>query len=116
VKKLQRFVTKVTTSATKVTTSATFAREIDIDITLLSCYDINIPKNHKEGKMLLNDMEIIKRMRERKLTSLSLALAAGISPITISRLLNGHKMPLVETIVKICKPLGASPNDLINWR
>ena len=45
----------------------------------------------------------------------SVALAAGYSVKRFNDMLRGRKLIRAEDIPKICKGLGVSPNELLNW-
>lgn len=52
-------------------------------------------------------------MKSQGLTQEVLAKKLGISATNISRWINGHVCPTVETVVKLCRCLKCTPNDLI---
>jgi len=46
---------------------------------------------------------------------IDLAVAAGITPVRLSRYLNGHHIPSATVIVNIAKALHVSSSDLIDF-
>lgn len=50
---------------------------------------------------------------ESGLTQEKLAEAAGLDVGYISLIENGHRMPTVDTIFRLCRGLGASPSEVI---
>jgi transcriptional regulator with XRE-family HTH domain len=57
---------------------------------------------------------VVARYRaESGLTQEKLAEAAGLDVGYISLIENGHRMPTVDTIFRLCRGLGASPSEVI---
>lgn len=60
----------------------------------------------------------IKRVRERMhilhIDQRELARRANISEVTISRYINGTRIPRIDILVKIAQALECRPGDLIN--
>ncbi|NFA91064.1 helix-turn-helix domain-containing protein [Clostridium botulinum] len=62
----------------------------------------------------MNIEDKIKKLRnDKKLTQKQLAIAAGISEISIRKYESGERFPKYETLGKIANALGVSINDLI---
>lgn len=56
----------------------------------------------------------IRKHRERLgLTQLELAVAAGITPPTLSRIENGHQMPNLVTVYQLARTMGVTVEELI---
>ncbi|MBQ7879824.1 MAG: helix-turn-helix transcriptional regulator [Clostridia bacterium] len=64
-------------------------------------------------------MKIGKRLREemklRGITQRELAMKLWISQPTVSQWVTGVNEPSCEMIVKICKVLEITPNELFDW-
>lgn len=54
-----------------------------------------------------------KVMKERGFTQEALAEKLGIKIPNVSRWINGHVCPTIDTLAKICRCLDCTPNDLI---
>ena len=54
-----------------------------------------------------------KIMKEKKITSRSLAVAIGVTETYISYLLSGKKTPSMKTVERLVAVLGVTPTDLI---
>lgn len=59
-------------------------------------------------KFMLRDL-----MKSKNLTQMELAEMLGLKYQNISRWINGHVCPTIDTVAKICKCLNCTPNDLI---
>ncbi len=59
-------------------------------------------------KFTLSDL-----MRDKNLTQIDLAEMLGIKSQNVSRWTTGKVSPTVETVVKLCRCLNCTPNDLI---
>lgn len=59
------------------------------------------------------DFILEKVMKEKGFTQEALAEMLGIKIPNISRWINGHVCPTIDTVAKICKCLNCTPNDLI---
>jgi transcriptional regulator with XRE-family HTH domain len=57
--------------------------------------------------------ELSRRRREVGLSQEKLAFDAGLDRTYISHLENGHKSPTVDSLLRICRVLGASAGQLI---
>lgn len=56
----------------------------------------------------------VRDARERRgLTQLELAVRAGITPSTLSRIENGHQMPNLVTVFQLARTLGVSVEEMI---
>lgn len=64
---------------------------------------MNIGKNIKDG------------MAAKGLTQAKLAIALGVKQNTVSQWVTGVNEPSCEMIVKICKVLDITPNELFDW-
>lgn len=57
----------------------------------------------------------IRELRDaREWTQLRLAVEAGITPTSLSRIENGHDTPRLDTAKKIADALGVKVDDLIS--
>lgn len=56
----------------------------------------------------------VRDTRERRgLTQLELAVRAGITPSTLSRIENGHQLPNLVTVIALAKTLGVSIEEMV---
>jgi putative transcriptional regulator len=53
-------------------------------------------------------------LEERGKTQIWLAEKLGVGTVTISRYVNNHRQPSMETLAEIAKALGVKVKDLIN--
>ena len=58
---------------------------------------------------------IKEAMRVKKVTQMQLAAALGVKQNTVSQWVNGKNEPNCETIIKLCRFLDVTPNELLGW-
>ena len=56
---------------------------------------------------------LIKIIDERSMTVESLANTVGLTREYVSGIKNGHNVPSIDSLEKICSGLGLEPNDLL---
>ncbi|MBE7085073.1 MAG: helix-turn-helix transcriptional regulator [Clostridiales bacterium] len=54
-------------------------------------------------------------MKVKNLTQSALAKEIGVKQNTISQWITGTNEPSCETILKLCKILDSTPNELLGW-
>lgn len=59
---------------------------------------------------------IYKIMQEKSLIQAGVAEKAGYTPKSFNDMLRGRKLILADDVLKICKALGITPNDLFGYK
>lgn len=62
---------------------------------------------------VMDSNKLLDAMRKNNVSQEELATGAGISPATVSRIVNGKSMSRVRTVYKISAFLGCAPSELV---